>query len=170
MRQEAEFQAFYAANYGRILAMATAMVGDRLQAEDVAQEAFARAYSRWGRIGHYEVPEAWVRQVAMRLAVDAGRRMRRTIGLRLRLAAQRRPAAPEPGSGLAFTALGSALRALPLREREVIVLHYLADLPVETIARERGMPAGTVKTRLAAGRRHLEAALTDSTEAVRDAG
>jgi DNA-directed RNA polymerase specialized sigma24 family protein len=71
MRQEAEFQAFYAANYGRIVAMVTAMVGDRLQAEDVAQEAFARAYSRWARIGHYEVPEAWVRQVAMRLAVDA---------------------------------------------------------------------------------------------------
>jgi RNA polymerase sigma-70 factor (ECF subfamily) len=169
MRQEAEFQAFYEANYGRIVAMAAALLGDRLQAEDVAQEAFARAYSRWGRIGHYEVPEAWVRQVAIRLAVDAGRRMRRAIGVRVRLAAQRRSPAPEPGSDLAFTALGGALRALPLREREVIVLHYLADLPVEAIARERGLPAGTVKTRLAAGRRHLEAALTDSTEAMRDA-
>ncbi len=94
MRQEAEFQAFYEANYGRIVAMVTALLGDRLQAEDVAQEAFARAYSRWGRIGHYEVPEAWVRQVAMRLGVDAGLRMRRAISVRVRLAAQRRPPAP----------------------------------------------------------------------------
>jgi RNA polymerase sigma-70 factor (ECF subfamily) len=58
---------------------------------------------------------------------------------------------------------------LPLREREVLALHYLADLPVEAIARERGLPAGTVKTRLAAGRRRLEAELTQRPEAVPDA-
>jgi RNA polymerase sigma-70 factor (ECF subfamily) len=53
-----------------------------------------------------------------------------------------------------------------MREREVLVLHYLADLPVDTIARERGLPAGTVKTRLAVARRHLEERLTQHPEAV----
>lgn len=65
----------------------------------------------------------------------------------------------EPGDSLTFTALGQALARIPLREREVLVLYYVADLPVEQIAHDRGIPAGTVKSRLAAGRRRLEAGL-----------
>ena len=53
-----------------------------------------------------------------------------------------------------------------MRERQVVVLHYLADLPVDAIARECGLPPGTVKTRLAAGRRHLEERLSRHEEAV----
>lgn len=45
--------------------------------------------------------------------------------------------------------------------REVILLHYVADLPVEPIARECGVPSGTVRSRLVAGRRRLEAALKE---------
>jgi RNA polymerase sigma-70 factor, ECF subfamily len=169
VRQDAEFQEFYEANYGRTVAMVAVVLGDRHQAEDVAQEAFARALTRWSRIGGYELPEAWVRRVALRIATDSGRRFRRAIRVSARLAAQRQAAEPEPGDSLAFTALGAALARLPLREREVLALHYLADLPVEAIARERGLPAGTVKTRLAAGRRRLEAELTQRPEAVPDA-
>ncbi len=169
MRQDAEFQEFYEANYGRIVAMVAVVLGDRHQAEDVAQEAFARALTRWSRIGGYELPEAWVRRVALRIATDSGRRFRRAIRVSVKLAAQRQATEPEPCDSLAFTALGAALRRLPLREREVLALHYLADLPVEAIARERGLPAGTVKTRLAAGRRRLEAELTQRPEAVPDA-
>lgn len=169
MRQEAEFREFYEANYGRIVAMVTAVLCDRDQAEDVAQEAFARALTRWSRIGGYELPEAWVRRVALRIAIDSGRRLRRAIGVSIRLAAQRQATEPGPGDSLAFTELGAALRRLPLREREVLALHYLSDLPVEAIARECGLPLGTVKTRLSAGRRHLEAELTQRPEAVPDA-
>ena len=51
MRRDAEFQEFYEANYGRIVAMVAAMLGDRDQAEDVAQETFMRALTSWPRIG-----------------------------------------------------------------------------------------------------------------------
>jgi RNA polymerase sigma-70 factor, ECF subfamily len=169
VRQEAGFQEFYEANYGRIVAMMTAVLADRHQAEDVTQEAFARALARWPRLGGYELPEAWVRQVALRLAIDSGRRVRRTLRVTIKLATQRQATQPEPGDSIAFSALGAALRRLPAREREVVVLYYLADLPVDAIARERGLPAGTVKTRLAAGRRRLEAELTQRPEAVPDA-
>jgi RNA polymerase sigma-70 factor (ECF subfamily) len=169
VRHDIEFQEFYEANYGRIVAMVTAVLGDRDQAEDVAQEAFARALTRWSRIGGYELPEAWVRRVALRIATDSGRRFRRAIMVSVKLAAQRRPPEPGPGDSFAFTDLGAALRRLPIREREVLALRYLADLPVETIARERGLPVGTVKTRLAAGRAHLEAELKQRPEAVPDA-
>jgi DNA-directed RNA polymerase specialized sigma24 family protein len=75
------------------------------------------------------------------------------------LRADGRPPAPEPGESLAFTALGQVLARIPLREREVLVLYYVADLPVEQIAHDRGIPVGTVRSRLAAGRRRLELGL-----------
>jgi RNA polymerase sigma-70 factor (ECF subfamily) len=95
----------------------------------------------------------------MRLAIDSARRIRRALRAMPLLRAASRPEAPEPGEGLAFTTLGQALARIPLREREVLVLHYVADLPVEQIAHDRGIAVGTVKSRLAAGRRRLELGL-----------
>jgi RNA polymerase sigma-70 factor (ECF subfamily) len=70
---DGDFGEFYQANYGRVVAMATAMLGDRREAEDVAQEAFARALARWSRLRRYDQPGAWVRTVALRLAIDSAR-------------------------------------------------------------------------------------------------
>jgi hypothetical protein len=72
-----DFEDFYQACYGRVVALVAAMVGDRHQAEDIAQEAFARALTRWKRVARYDVPEAWVRRVALRLTVAARRRVMR---------------------------------------------------------------------------------------------
>ena len=169
VRQEDSFEEFYEANYGRIVALAAAVLGDWHQAEDVAQEAFARALTRWPTVGGYDLPEAWVRRVAVRLAADAGRRMRRAMRLSALLAATKRGQPAESGDLLASTALSVALMRVPLSQREVLVLHYLADLPIDVIARDCGVPAGTVKTRLAAGRRRLERELRDTEEEVRNA-
>ena len=152
MKQSRDFEDFYAANYGKITALVAAVIGDRHEADDIAQEAFARALARWPRVSGYELPEAWVRQVAMRLAIDSARRLRRTLRALPLLRAAGSAEAHEPGDSLAFTALGRVLSGIPLREREVLVLYYVADLPVEQIAHDRGIPAGTVKSRLAAGR------------------
>jgi RNA polymerase sigma-70 factor, ECF subfamily len=156
LEQARDFEEFYAANYGKVAALVVAVLGNRAEAEDLAQEAFARALARWPRVSSYELPEAWVRQVAMRLAIDSGRRVRRALRTLPLLQTAARNAEPEPGDALAFTALGSALARIPLREREVIVLYYVADLPVEQIAHERRIPVSTVKARLARGRRQLE--------------
>jgi RNA polymerase sigma-70 factor (ECF subfamily) len=168
VQTDRDFQDFYEANYGRLVGMLTTILGDQAEAEDAAQEAFARALLRWSRLVRYDLPEAWVRRVALRLAIDTGRRRRRALRLALRLSAALSPVAPEPGDPLMLSPMGVALSRMPLTEREVIVLHYLADLPVDVIARERGLPAGTVKTRLAAGRRRLARELTTATEEVRD--
>ena len=170
MRGQGGFEEFYEANYGRIVALAAAVLGDRHQAEDVAQEAFTRALMRWPSVGGYDLPQAWVRRVALRLAVDAGRRAQRARRFSALLAAPGREPSGGPDDPLASTALSQALMRLPLRQREVLVLHYLADLPVEAIARDCGVPASTVKTRLVAGRRRLERELAERPEEVRDAG
>jgi RNA polymerase sigma-70 factor, ECF subfamily len=170
MREHAGFEEFYQAHYGRMVALITALIGDRAEAEDVVQDAFARALARWGRLSGYDLPEAWVRRVALRIAVDSGRRVRRATMVRARLSAQRPALSQAPEDCLPFNDFGRALMQLPLHHREVLVLHYLADLPVEQIAADRGLPPGTVKARLAAARRRLERELTERPEVVPDAG
>ena len=172
-----DFAEFYEASYGRVVALVAAMVGDRHQAEDIAQEAFARALTRWPRIARYDLPEAWVRRVALRLTIDAGRRIRRAAALSVRLAASQRGSRDlgdrgdpyDPGDPLAATALSIALMRLPLPQRQVLVLYYLADLPVEHIARDCGISVGTVRNRLAAARDRLERELKESDQGVPDA-
>ncbi len=166
MPGSSDFEEFYAASYGRVVALVATMLGDRHQAEDIAQEAFARALARWRRVATYDVPEAWVRQVAMRLTIDARRRAGRALrGLRLL-------AASGSGSGgdlSDWPALNLALLKLPIQQRQALVLYYLADLPVDVIARECGVPERTVRSRLVAGRQRLESELRENPEEARHA-
>jgi DNA-directed RNA polymerase specialized sigma24 family protein len=67
------------------------------------------------------------------------------------------------------TALSVALIRLPLAQRQVLVLYYLADLPVEQIARDCGISVGTVRNRLAAARDRLERELKEPDQEVPDA-
>ena len=67
------FASFYASSYRRLLGQLFAMTGDLAEAENVLQEAYARAFVRWSRVGAYDLPEAWVRRVAINLAAMADR-------------------------------------------------------------------------------------------------
>ncbi|MEU2558966.1 SigE family RNA polymerase sigma factor [Streptomyces longispororuber] len=152
---EDEFDAFYASAFPRVVGQVYAFTGDHGQAQDVVQEAFVRAWDRRRDFLAAEAPEAWIRTVAMRLAVSHWRRARRWLEL------VRRTPPPEhaPGPGPERLALVQALRQLPEAQRLAIVLHHLCDLSVEQVATETGAPTGTVKARLARGRAALAALL-----------
>jgi RNA polymerase sigma-70 factor (ECF subfamily) len=142
------FAVFYASSYRRLLGQLFAVTGDLAEAENVLQEAYARAFVRWSRVRGYDRPEAWVRRVAINLAVMVDRSLRRRARALLRLGPP--PLVPELSPEAID--LHDALRALPLGQRQVIVLHHLVGLPVEEIARELRLAPGTVKSRLARGR------------------
>jgi RNA polymerase sigma-70 factor (ECF subfamily) len=91
MRDEG-FAAFFAEAYPRLTGQVRALTGDLASAEDVVQEAFVRAASRWAQLVRYDQPEAWVRKTAFRLAVDRLRHLRRQRGLLARLREDREPA------------------------------------------------------------------------------
>jgi RNA polymerase sigma-70 factor (ECF subfamily) len=146
-----EFAAFYAGSYHRLLGQLFAVTGDLAEAENVLQEAYARAFVRWSRVRGYDRPEAWVRRVALNLAAMADRSLRRRARALLRLGPP--PVVPELSPELLD--LRDALAALPLGQRQVIVLHHLVGLPVEEVARELRLATGTVKSRLARGRAAL---------------
>jgi predicted RNA polymerase sigma factor len=65
------FEDFYESTRHRVVAFLYAIVGDRAEAQDVAQEAYARAWQRWNRVSSYGDPEAWVRVVGCRIAAPA---------------------------------------------------------------------------------------------------
>ena len=154
------FATFYASSYRRLLGQLFAVTGDLAEAENVLQEAYARAFVRWSRVRGYDRPEAWVRRVAINLAAMADRSLRRRARALLRLGPP--PLVPELSPELLD--LRDALAALPLGQRQVIVLHHLVGLPVEEVAQTMAARSGTVKSLLSRGRRALAAKLRESEE------
>jgi len=128
------------------------ILGSREDAEDVAQEALIRTGLAWRRARAYA--EAWVAKVAAGLAIDLWRR-------RQRRPAELLPEAPDPFKAVEErTALNMALTSLSRRQREVVVLRYLADMPEARVAAVLRCSEGAVKQHasrgLAALRRQLD--------------
>lgn len=135
---EEAFEELYARAYGT----AFQLLGRRSEAEDVAQEALARAFVHWRKVRGYG--DAWVVRVAGNLAIDAWRRTRR-------LQHEDAPDSPTPEPDAARIDLHRALRTLSRRQREVLVLRFLADLPEAEVARALGCSIGSVKVHASRG-------------------
>jgi RNA polymerase sigma-70 factor (ECF subfamily) len=152
------FEELYAGCCARLVRQLYPLTGDIGASQDLAQEAFARAYARWDRVSTLDDPEAWVRTVAFRLAVSRWRRLRSGV------VAYRRHGvtASTPELSPDHVALVTAMRALPTAQREALVLHHLVGLPVDEVAQRVGSPVGTVKARLARGRAALAPLLQDT--------
>jgi len=154
-----EFTSFYTAAFHRLVGQLYAMTGDMAEAQDAVQEAFVRAWARHGKLDGDGSPEAWIRVTAWRIAASRWRRTRDdSRRLRLLTARPDSVAGPSPDR-VAFV---EALRKVPAEQRRALVLYHLCDLTVEQIAAETGVPAGTVKARLARGRAALAPLLQDT--------
>jgi RNA polymerase sigma factor (sigma-70 family) len=138
------FDDTYPELYRSAYRVAFRLLGAREDAAEVAQEACARAYSRWNKVGAYEAPAAWVARVAGNLAIDDLRRHR---------TAQRHVnqlVAPAEPSGDRVD-LHRALLALPARQREVVLMRFIADQPEAAVAAALGCSIGTVKSQASRG-------------------
>lgn len=158
-----DFDTFYAATHRRIVAHVYAMTGNMHEAEDCVQEAYARAWQHWPKLSaEHGDPEAWVRVVATRLAVSAWRKALS------RLTAHRREsrAAEVPGMNPDHIAVVAALRRISADQRLALVLYHYAGLSIEEIAAETGAKPGTVKARLARGRKALIPHLSEFAESL----
>ena len=157
MRDPHSFDEFYRTTAPRLLRYGYAVTGDRDEAQDLVQEAFARAWRHWRTLANHPTPEPWVRLTVSRLATDRWRRLRGW-----RLAATRAGPAPSSAPPSENTVLlVTALRVLPPAHRQALALHYLFDLSVDEIAEETGVASGTVKSWLSRGRARLAALLSD---------
>jgi RNA polymerase sigma-70 factor, ECF subfamily len=148
------FDAFFRREHPRLVALAAAIAGPA-QAEDLAQEALARAHARWSRVSRYDKPGAWARRVTLNLALSARRSAGREGRALHRLAArpQVQVTAPEPDG---FWAL---VHRLPDRQAAAVALRYLEDLSIAEIAAAMGCAEGTAKAHLHQARATLAAHL-----------
>lgn len=154
-----DFSAFYAEHVGSLTAQIYALTGNWSEAQDAVQEGFARALARWSTVSGHADPVAWVRTVSHRVAISRWRRARTALAFGRTQRLQTTPGPSEDN-----VALIAGLKHLPHNQREALVLFYLADLSIETIASQLGVPPGTVKARLSRGRTALAAQLRITTD------
>jgi len=146
------FTQLYQESYRSLVLTAYALLNDIGEAEETAQEAFAVAYGRLARVANADSPEAWVRTVVVNLARRRWRR-RAMLDRILRREQEEEPDAPEIFAE--HLDLHAAIRTLGREHQAAVVLHYLADLPVDEVASILDVPVGTVKSRLSRARAAL---------------
>ncbi len=161
------FEAFFAAQEHDLLRFCWGLTLDRHDALDVAQEAMTRAFRQWDRIATTN-PAGWVHTVALNIVRNRWRSRRRgdaaVIRLRSRVVAATATGSTdsERTGGESLSAeVAEALRALPERQREAVVLHHMVDLPVAEVAEAMGVSEASVKTHLQRGRAALATRLGD---------
>lgn len=152
-----DFELWYLREHPRVLAACAALSGDVVAAADATDEAFVRALERWTSVSGMASPGGWVQVVALNHLRRALRRRRRE---RL-LAARGHTARLDDGSsGVPDPDLWAAVAGLPRRQRAVVVLRYVQDLPEAAIAEVMGISRGTVASSLAAAQGSLRRRLS----------
>jgi RNA polymerase sigma-70 factor (ECF subfamily) len=160
--RDAEFEALFVDQFESICQSVAFVCGDRERATDATQEAFIKAYARWGRVRRYDNPGAWVR----RIAINATRDMRRSD---VRRAQREQRVGTEPSIGIESVEGDTGLELLaelPERQRAIAALFYLDDLPIAEISELLDIAEGTVRFHLSHARSRLRAQLApgDDTE------
>jgi RNA polymerase sigma factor (sigma-70 family) len=125
-------------------------VGDRDTAQDLVDEAFARAFASWRTVGRHPAPAAWVIRTALNANISRWRRRRREISVPdPGLVAD--PAAANGGAagGSVDPRIMAALMRLPDRQRQVVALRLFLDLDTARTAEVLGIAPSTVKAHLA---------------------
>ena len=163
-REEA-FEGYFSDTLRRVQALALRITGSPWDAEDVAVEAFARAYARWDRLAEVDWRTGWVLKVAGNLAIDVVRRRRGTAWIGLdrdgdgATSEHALQVGDRAGQTVDRLVLTAALRRLPRREQEVVVLIGLCGCSHEHAAGVLGISTGSTKTYLHRAMGHLRSEL-----------
>lgn len=151
-----EFEELFRVSYRA----AFAILGDREEAEDCAQEALARALVRWRRVEDHATP--WVARVAANQALDRVRRRTRRRDRSFDETVHHPKTSPGDSLVTHRRDLVAALQTLPRRQRDAVVLRHIADLSEADAALAMGCSVGTVKSALSRGVAHLRTELGPS--------
>ena len=150
------FEEFLQRDSPALLRTAWMLTGSRHVAEDLLQEALAKAYRHWDGINSN--PAGWVRTAMIRLQSAWWRRKWRG-----EIPTGELPEMPSgAGDGVEDRhVLAAALARLPWQQRQVVVLRYVDDLAIEEVARRTGRSVGTIKSQTSRGLARLQSLLSD---------
>jgi RNA polymerase sigma-70 factor (ECF subfamily) len=151
---DAEYDLLFSAEFPAVMRTVYLILHELDDAEDITQDAFVQLLKNWKKVSRYDRPGAWVRRVAIRLAMESLRRER----LRSRL---ERTTDPPRGRRPAETDILWAIRELPGKQRAAIVLFYFEDRPTAEIDDILGCGESTARVHLHRARKHLADVLRD---------
>ena len=168
-RDEQDFAEYFAARRDAVRRSAYLLCGDWHRADDLAQTAFVALHRRWRKIRDRGALDAYVRRTLVRAVIDESRRPWRRERF-----VEELPETPSPdgevGDSVATrSALLAGLRAVPPRQRAVLVLRYLEGLDVAATAEALKCSEGTVKSQTARGLTALREALGGTLDDLRSA-
>jgi RNA polymerase sigma-70 factor, ECF subfamily len=145
----AEFGASLEANYPRLVSQLCMITLSPAEAQDLVQEAYARAWQRWSDIRELRDPTDWVRQMAVRGSTRRWRRMLSRLGIGGRRSTE------TPSDDPQHAAVLQALAQMPSYRRRALVLGDVAQLPITEVAEIEGIAPGVAEARLTHARREL---------------
>ena len=142
------FEEFVAARGPALVRLARGLLRDPDTAEDVVQDVLAKALLKWGRVSAADDPVAYVNRMVVNASTSWWRRAaRRERPVPTEELPEATGAAPDASGQLADRdELLTALRALPVKQRTVLVLRYFEDMPDERIADLLDVTTGTVRS------------------------
>jgi RNA polymerase sigma-70 factor (ECF subfamily) len=154
-----EVSALYRRTCRQLIGLLRSLGAAHADAEEIAHDAYVKLIRHWDRLSRYDVPEAWLRTVAVRDLISRQRRDRvRVRALRKQIASSTEPVAgPIPDR----VALEAALQQLTMAHRAVLVLHHGVGLSIDEVAEMLNVRPGTVKSRLARARDAIAPFLAD---------
>jgi RNA polymerase sigma factor (sigma-70 family) len=139
-----DFTTFTHAEYGQLVRAMTLYCGDALLAQQIAHDALVRAREHWDTVGRMSAPGAWLHRVAVNLSNTWWRRQSAERRAYARVGGRR--ATQDSADPADVLAVRAALRALPPRQREVLVLRYFLDCSVAQTAGRLGLTESSVKS------------------------
>ena len=145
---DTEYDLLFTVEFPNVMRTVYLILHDVDRAEDVTQDAFVQLLKHWKKVSRYDRPGAWVRRVAIRLAMGVLQRER------LRSVLERK-VEPTPEPGPADPDVLRAIGALPGMQRASVVLFYFEDRPLAEIADILGCSPSTARVHLHHARRRL---------------
>jgi len=151
---DAEYDLLFSVEFPAVMRTVYLILHDLDRAEDITQDAFVQLLKHWRKVARYDRPGAWVRRVAIRLAMDALNRER------LRSVLERRVDQPLEARPVDIDVM-RAIKTLPAMQRAAIVLFYFEDRPLAEIAHLLGCAEPTARVHLHRARRRLAIVLRE---------
>ena len=148
----ASFDALFVDEYPKMVALAAAVSGSRLHAEDIAQEAMTRLDRNWTKVQGYTKPGAWLRRVTINLALSQRRKLINETKALLRLKRLEPDLPPPP---VEDEGVWNVVADLPKQQRAAIALHFLEDRSIEEIADILDVAPSTARVHLHRARQTL---------------
>jgi RNA polymerase sigma factor (sigma-70 family) len=147
--QRLDFAEFYRESRDDCLRTVLVSVGDRDMAQDLVDEAFARACASWRTVSRHPAPAAWVVRTALNANISRWRRHRREVSVADPGTVADLPTVQWASESPVDPKIMAALMRLPARQRQVVALRLFLDLDTARTGQVLGIAPSTVKAHLA---------------------